>query len=129
MIYYSARILQMSGISNNVSTILWISAGVNAVNFLASFIGLYLVDRVGRRLLTLVSYAGILISLLMLAIGKCRVPGVCCLNCGVLMIFRLYPGRDQLPCCDPANQPGRAQHHRLWRLQELLCLHLGVRRR
>ena len=78
MIYYSARILQMSGISNKVSTILWISAGVNAVNFLASFIGLYLVDRVGRRLLTLVSYAGILISLLMLAIGECRVPGVCC---------------------------------------------------
>lgn len=69
MIYYSARILQMSGISNKVSTILWISAGVNAINFFASFIGLYLVDRVGRRLLTLVSYAGILLSLLMLAIG------------------------------------------------------------
>ena len=32
-------------------------------------IGLYLVDRVGRRLLTLVSYVGILVSLLMLAIG------------------------------------------------------------
>ena len=59
----------MSGISDNVSTILWISAGVNAINFLASFIGLYLVDRVGRRLLTLVSYAGIMISLLLLAVG------------------------------------------------------------
>ena len=59
----------MSGISDNVSTILWISAGVNAINFLASFIGLYLVDRVGRRLLTLVPYAGILISLLLLAVG------------------------------------------------------------
>ena len=69
MIYYSARILQMSGISNSVTTILWISAGVNGINFCASFIGLYLVDRVGRRLLTLVSYAGILISLLLLAIG------------------------------------------------------------
>merc|ERR1719323_602275 len=56
-------------ISNKVSTILWISAGVNAINFFASFIGLYLVDRVGRRLLTLVSYAGILVSLLLLAIG------------------------------------------------------------
>ena len=85
--YYDFRILQMSGISNKVSTILWISCGVNAINFFASFIGrtellhkfkkfyismlsgLYLVDRVGRRLLTLVSYGGILISLLMLAIG------------------------------------------------------------
>ena len=70
VIYYSARIIQMSGISNDVSIILWISAGVNGVNFLASFIGLYLVDRVGRRLLTLVSYAGILLSLLLLAIGE-----------------------------------------------------------
>merc|ERR1719309_1622422 len=69
VIYYSARILQMSGISNSVTTILWISAGVNSINFFASFIGLYLVDRVGRRLLTLVSYAGILVSLLLLAIG------------------------------------------------------------
>ena len=39
VIYYSARILQMSGISNKVSEILWISAGVNAINFCASFIG------------------------------------------------------------------------------------------
>ena len=31
--------------------------------------GLYLVDRVGRRLLTLVSYCGIVVSLLMLAVG------------------------------------------------------------
>ena len=77
----------MSGISNKVSTILWISCGVNAINFFASFIGeaacprvsrvpaltcaagLYLVDRVGRRLLTLVSYAGILVSLLLLGVG------------------------------------------------------------
>ena len=85
VIYYSARILQMSGISNSVSTILWISCGVNAINFFASFIGkfykliiqdgslytpgLYLVDRVGRRLLTLVSYCGIVVSLLLLAVG------------------------------------------------------------
>ena len=39
VIYYSARILQMSGISNSVSTILWISCGVNAINFFSSFIG------------------------------------------------------------------------------------------
>ena len=37
--YYAFRILQMSGISNKVSTILWISCGVNAINFFASFIG------------------------------------------------------------------------------------------
>ena len=36
---------------------------------LTSAAGLYLVDRVGRRLLTLVSYAGILVSLLLLGVG------------------------------------------------------------
>ena len=36
---------------------------------LTSSAGLYLVDRVGRRLLTLVSYAGILVSLLLLGVG------------------------------------------------------------
>jgi len=80
VIYYSARILQMSGISDSVSTILWISCGVNAINFLASFIGLYLVDRVGRRLLTIVSYMGIVISLLLLAVGftlsEVNTPGI-----------------------------------------------------
>ena len=39
VIYYSARILMMSGISNDVYIVLWISCGVNAINFFASFIG------------------------------------------------------------------------------------------
>ena len=30
----------MSGISNDVSVVLWISCGVNAINFFASFIGM-----------------------------------------------------------------------------------------
>ena len=43
------RILQMSGISNKVSTILWISCGVNAINFFASFIGEAACPRVSSR--------------------------------------------------------------------------------
>merc|ERR1712013_727348 len=69
VIYYSARILMMSGISNDLYIVLWISAGVNAVNFLSSFIGLSLVDRLGRRVLTLVSYVGICVSLVILGMG------------------------------------------------------------
>ena len=128
MIYYSARILQMSGISNNVSTILWISAGVNAVNFLASFIGLYLVDRVGRRLLTLISYAGILVSLLMLAIGESKLLVVEERRDHTIVV-RLHPGRDELPACqlELAGQPGGPQHHGLLGVQQLLRVHLGVR--
>eukprot|EP00092_Neocalanus_flemingeri_P039647 GFUD01043179.1.p1 GENE.GFUD01043179.1~~GFUD01043179.1.p1 ORF type:complete len:609 (+),score=148.19 GFUD01043179.1:53-1879(+) len=69
VIYYSARILMMSGISNDVSIVLWISCGVNAINFFASFIGMSLADRVGRRLLTLLSYLGICISLIIIGMG------------------------------------------------------------
>ena len=39
----------MSGISNKVSTILWISCGVNAINFFASFIGEAACPRVSSR--------------------------------------------------------------------------------
>jgi len=69
VIYYSARILMMSGISNDMAMILWLSAAVTGVNFLASFIGMSLIDRVGRRILTLSSYASILLSLLLIGTG------------------------------------------------------------
>lgn len=39
VIYYSARILMMSGISNDMGLILWLSAAVSGVNFLSSFLG------------------------------------------------------------------------------------------
>ena len=39
VIYYSARILMMSGISRDMTMILWLSALVSAVNFFASFLG------------------------------------------------------------------------------------------
>ena len=37
--YYSARILMISGISKDMTMILWLSALVSAVNFFASFLG------------------------------------------------------------------------------------------
>ena len=75
----------MSGISNDLYIVLWISCGVNAINFFASFIGkrlwniisynrlcnlgMSLVDRVGRRNLTLLSYLAICVSLVILGMG------------------------------------------------------------
>lgn len=47
----------MSGVRDE-SMAIWISAGVAAVNCGATFIGLFLVDRVGRRKLVLLSYSG-----------------------------------------------------------------------
>ena len=76
----------MSGISRDMTMILWLSALVSAVNFFASFLGdcpqsysvlktlsilagMALIDRLGRRVLCLGSYLGILASLLVIGAG------------------------------------------------------------
>ena len=76
----------MSGISRDMTMILWLSALVSAVNFFASFLGddpqlwsvfelrnvlagMALIDRLGRRVLCLSSYIGILASLLVIGAG------------------------------------------------------------
>ena len=45
------------------------SAGVASVNFVCTFIGLYLVEKIGRRKLLLTSLFGVVLSLAFLAIG------------------------------------------------------------
>ena len=53
----------MSGVEDD-STVIWLSAVVAFVNFLFTLVGVYLVERVGRRVLTLGSFT-----------GMCRKPG------------------------------------------------------
>ncbi|KAH7974543.1 hypothetical protein HPB49_016509 [Dermacentor silvarum] len=68
MMYYGATIIQMSGV-HDASKAIWLAAALSFVNFACSFIGMGLVERVGRRLLTLVSLAGVIASLSVLALG------------------------------------------------------------
>ncbi|XP_050413370.1 proton myo-inositol cotransporter [Patella vulgata] len=67
IIYYSASILKMGGFS--VQQSIWLVAIPYSINFLATFIGLGLVDRVGRRILLLASFIGVFISLGIMATG------------------------------------------------------------
>ena len=60
--YYSATIIQMAGFYDTAKAI-WLSALVASVNFLCTFIGIYLVEKVGRRRLTLGSLLGVVLSL------------------------------------------------------------------
>ena len=55
--YYSATIIRMSGVKSDEAAI-WLSAVTAAVNFLFTVVGLYLVERIGRRPLTLGSLMG-----------------------------------------------------------------------
>uniref|UniRef100_A0A8C4NEC6 Solute carrier family 2 member 13b n=1 Tax=Eptatretus burgeri TaxID=7764 RepID=A0A8C4NEC6_EPTBU len=65
VMYYSATIIQMAGVRDN-SRAIWIAAGVAFTNFLGSIIGVWLVERVGRRVLTLTSLIGTLFGLMVL---------------------------------------------------------------
>lgn len=65
VMYYGATIIQMAGFSDP-ATAIWLSAVVSFSNFLFTFVGIYLVDRAGRRILTLASLAGVVLSLLAL---------------------------------------------------------------
>jgi SP family myo-inositol transporter-like MFS transporter 13 len=57
VMYYSASIIQMAGIKD-YSVAIWLACATASVNFFCTFIGLFLVERVGRRPLTLWSLGG-----------------------------------------------------------------------
>ncbi|XP_006002049.1 proton myo-inositol cotransporter isoform X2 [Latimeria chalumnae] len=68
VMYYSATILQMSGVQNDRLAI-WLSAVTAFTNFIFTIVGVWLVEKAGRRKLTLYSLAGTILSLLVLAVG------------------------------------------------------------
>uniref|UniRef100_A0A673CEV4 Solute carrier family 2 member 13b n=2 Tax=Sphaeramia orbicularis TaxID=375764 RepID=A0A673CEV4_9TELE len=68
VMYYSATILQMAGIQDDKQAI-WLTAATSATNFVFTVVGVWLVERVGRRKLTLGSLLGTGLSLTLLAVG------------------------------------------------------------
>ncbi|KAM7397155.1 hypothetical protein PAMP_020149 [Pampus punctatissimus] len=68
VMYYSATILQMAGVRDDKQAI-WLTAATSATNFVFTLVGVWLVERVGRRKLTLGSLIGTGLSLALLAVG------------------------------------------------------------
>ncbi|XP_019935028.2 proton myo-inositol cotransporter-like isoform X1 [Paralichthys olivaceus] len=68
VMYYSATILQMGGVRDDKQAI-WLAAATSATNFVFTLVGVWLVERVGRRKLTLGSLLGTGLSLTLLAVG------------------------------------------------------------
>ena len=60
VMYYSAKIITMAGVSSKTLAI-WLSAAVASMNFLWTIPGLILVEKIGRRKLLLASLFGMLI--------------------------------------------------------------------
>ncbi|ELK27160.1 Proton myo-inositol cotransporter, partial [Myotis davidii] len=68
VMYYSATILQMSGVEDDRLAI-WLASVTAFTNFIFTLVGVWLVEKVGRRKLTFGSLAGTTIALIILALG------------------------------------------------------------
>jgi sugar porter (SP) family MFS transporter len=68
VIYYSPTIFLAAGFKGATASIA-ASAGVGAVNLIATIIAAFLVDRAGRRPLLLLSMAGMVVALVILGVG------------------------------------------------------------
>ncbi|XP_067683406.1 proton myo-inositol cotransporter-like [Haliotis asinina] len=68
IMYYSASVIKMSGISDKHEAI-WLSAATSSCNFIFTIVGVWLVERIGRKKLLLGSLVGVILSLTFLAIG------------------------------------------------------------
>jgi SP family myo-inositol transporter-like MFS transporter 13 len=68
VMYYAATIIQLSGVYDPKIAV-WMAAATAILNFFINFLGIYLVEKIGRRKLTLISLAGVIVSLGILAIG------------------------------------------------------------
>ncbi|KAL6903588.1 hypothetical protein ACP4OV_004401 [Aristida adscensionis] len=68
VMYYSPTIVQMAGFTSNRLALL-LSLIVAAMNAAGTIVGIYLIDRCGRRRLALASLAGVVIALVILAMA------------------------------------------------------------
>jgi len=68
VMYYSASIFEMSGVRSKQKALI-LSAATSSVNFIFTILGYYLVERAGRRSLTLYSLFGVVLSLAILGAG------------------------------------------------------------
>ena len=65
ILYYAPRILERAGLAANDSLLSSITIG--GTNLVFTFVGLYLIDRLGRKTLLLIGSFGYIISLAMVA--------------------------------------------------------------
>jgi MFS family permease len=65
ILYYAPRIFEMAGLTEKAAVLQ--SVGIGVTNFLFTFVGLYLIDRLGRRTLLYIGSFGYIISLSLVA--------------------------------------------------------------
>lgn len=91
VMYYSASIIKMAGVRSDTMAI-WLSSLTAGINFIFSLVGVWLVERIGRRKLTLGSLVGIVVSLSILAIGFKM------MHNNSLPVTQIEPGTNNFTC-------------------------------
>ncbi|MDQ8181625.1 sugar porter family MFS transporter [Pelagicoccus sp. SDUM812005] len=67
VLYYAPEILELSGLASRDS--LFSSIAIGGINLAFTFVGIYLIDRLGRRQLLIIGSIGYIVSLLMIALS------------------------------------------------------------
>lgn len=68
IMYYTGTIIKAAGIEDKHTSI-WLSSAVAGVFFFGTFVPLFLIEKIGRRLLLLVSVAGVDLALFFIAVA------------------------------------------------------------
>ncbi|GFS25136.1 proton myo-inositol cotransporter-like [Elysia marginata] len=68
VMYYSASIIKMAGVRSQ-QTAIWLTSLTSGINFVFTLVGLWLVEKIGRKKLIMGSLTGVLLSLVVLAVG------------------------------------------------------------
>ncbi len=87
VIYYAPTVFEHAGFSSTTNTIL-ATAGIGVVNVLMTVVGMVLIDRLGRRLLLLIGFAGTAVALGVIAIGAAtNMPGMGQITFAALVLY------------------------------------------
>jgi MFS transporter, SP family, galactose:H+ symporter len=91
VIYFAPQIFEAAGLSSASVSIL-ATAGIGAVNMALTVVSMWLIDRVGRRVLLLWSLSGMAVALLLLAVGfglgaQGRLAGITVLSLAAYVAF------------------------------------------
>ncbi|KAH7435702.1 hypothetical protein KP509_06G075900 [Ceratopteris richardii] len=104
VMYYSPTIVQMAGFRSNTMAI-FLSLGIAAINVIGTLVGMYLIERLGRRPLVILSLIGVLVSLGVLTLAFFKAVGwAAVLGLGIY-IMAFSPGMAGIgaTCCWASN--------------------------
>jgi MFS family permease len=86
IVYYGSLVFLEHVPKQTASTALWSNVMIGAINFVATLLGMYLIDRVGRKPLMMSAFAGMAVSLVGVAVAI-RVQGPALVVLSLVLLY------------------------------------------